>query len=118
MNIKKILITVAPTLFPFISFAQNIQTAPNIPITTGWVIGFICNILSWMFWGLIVLSVAMALVAGYLYVTSAGNPEKVGRAGRTLMYAAIGIAVAIIAKGVPLLVGDFLGAGSASLNAC
>jgi hypothetical protein len=34
-----------------------------------------------------------------------------------ILYAAIGIAVAILAKGLPLIVGDFLSA-SGSLAAC
>lgn len=71
------------------------------------VVEFFCGALVWMFWGLIVLSVAMALVAGYRYVTSSGEPEKVSTAGKTLLYAAIGIAVALLAKGFPSLVGSF-----------
>lgn len=102
---------------PIATLAQNFPkpptgNAPASPITdTISLIDFICSIMDWIFWGLVVLSVIMALVAAYRYVTSAGDPEKTGKAGKTLLYAAIAIAVALLAFGVPRIVASFLGAG-------
>ena len=103
-------------LLPIVSFAQS-NNLPA-PITQpSQVTDLFCNATLWMFWGLIVVSIAMFLVGGYIYATSAGEAEKVGQATKTLTYAAIGIVVAIVAKGVPLLVGSFLGT-SQGLNVC
>jgi len=71
-----------------------------------------------MFWGLLVLSVAMFLVGGYMYATASGDPEKVGRANKTLLYAAIAVVVALVARGIPLLIGTFFGVDANSLTAC
>ena len=51
----------------------------------------------------------MILVGGYTYASSGGDPEKVGKATKTLLYASIGIVVALVAKGFPTLIGSFLG---------
>jgi hypothetical protein len=62
-----------------------------------------------MFWGLISLSLIMVLSAGFTYVTAGDNPEKVSKATKTLIYAAVAIGVALLARAIPLIVGDFIG---------
>ncbi len=64
-------------------------------------------IILWMFWILLVFAIIMALVAAYRYLTSSGDPEKVTQANKTLMYAAIAAAVAVIAFGLPRLIWSF-----------
>ncbi len=77
------------------------QTSDITDLATG--------ITQWIFWILIAFSIVMFLVGGYRYVTSGGEPEKVGSANKTLLFAAIAVAVALIAMGMPLLVASFLG---------
>ena len=61
------------------------------------------------FGGLVItLSVILILYAAFLYVTAAGDSEKVKQAHQTIIYAIVGIAVAIISWGIPNLVGYFL----------
>ena len=103
----------------FVNIAHGADlTAPTDIITSkDAVVKIFCVALDWMFWGLIVFAVAMFLYGGYLYATSAGEAEKVGKANKTLLYAAIAIVVALVAQGVPHLIVDFLGS-SAKVNAC
>ena len=101
-------------IFPT-AFAQTIHP----PITTAQgLLKFMCTIFAWMFYGLIVLSVIMATVAAFNYVTSNGDGEKVGRATKTILYAAIAVAVALLARGIPPIVATFMGASGAGLTAC
>ncbi|HEX4104175.1 MAG TPA: hypothetical protein VHZ04_01705 [Candidatus Paceibacterota bacterium] len=103
-----------------IAYAQSngIQTAPTTIITnTTSVVNLFCAGLDWLFWGLIVLGVAMFLIGGYTYATAAGDSEKVSKATRTLTYAAIAIVVGLVARGVPTLIGSFFGQSS-NLNVC
>ena len=58
----------------------------------------------------------MSLIAAYQYATSGGDPEKVGDASKRLLYAAIAVAVALIAQGVPYIVGSFLNGGSTGFS--
>jgi len=88
----------------------NGVTAPTSALaTTTDITNLSCGLINWVFWGLIVLAVVMTFVGGYQYAVSSGDPEKVGKANKTLLYAAIAAAVAICAWGVPSLVGSILG---------
>jgi len=78
--------------------------------------GIICTIINWIFWLLIVLTIIFVLVAAFKYLTAAGDPEKVKSAGSTLLYAAIAVVVALIAKGLPLIVSSFIGGGLAGVG--
>jgi hypothetical protein len=53
---------------------------------------------------LIAMSVFYVIWAGYTFVMSAGDPEKVGEARKRIMFAGIGVVVALIAKGIVSLV--------------
>ena len=48
----------------------------------------------------------MALWAAFTYVTAGDDTEKTTKARKILMYAAIGIVVALIADGFPALIGS------------
>ena len=61
-----------------------------------------------LFLGLI--AVVMVIYGGFLYVTSAGNEEAVGKGKKILIYAALGIVIILISFA---LVNTLLGAGDA-----
>lgn len=101
-------------------FQQPPVTAPNSPISnvssltgTG---GLFCTIVNWLFYLLIIAAIIFVLVAAFRYLTAGGDPEKVKAAGNTLLYAAIAVVVALIAKGLPYIVTTFF--GSTVINAC
>jgi hypothetical protein len=75
----------------------------------------LCNILSWMFWILLAVSVIMIFWAGYLYATARDDAEQITRAKKTIFYAALGIAAALLAKGFPGFVASIFGQ---SVRAC
>jgi heme/copper-type cytochrome/quinol oxidase subunit 2 len=100
---------------PVLAFAQT-GTGPGAqqppaPITslTG-VTGAICTAIGWLFTFLIILAVLFVLLAAFKYLTASGDPEKVKQAGNMLFYAVIAVVVAIIAKGVPAIIGSYFGA--------
>ncbi|HVN26588.1 MAG TPA: hypothetical protein VMT99_02980 [Candidatus Paceibacterota bacterium] len=107
-------------VLPALAFAQPVavppgsggNTVPGTSITSlQSVLNLLCNIFGWAFWFLIVLAVIFVIVAAFRYLMAGGNPENVGKAGSTLLYAAVAIGVALLARAVPLVVGSFLGAG-------
>jgi len=55
------------------------------------------------------LSVIMIIIAGILYLTSAGSPEKIGTAKKALTYAIIGIVIAIAASGIVDIIKNTVG---------
>jgi len=86
--------------------------------STGSLEVILCGLLNWVFWGLIIFSIVMFLVGGYKYTTSGGDPERVRGATKTLTFAVIGVVVALVAAGVPYLVGSLFQTPTSSLNAC
>lgn len=116
MNVA--IVPIISFLFIPAAFAQNnFQTAPKISLTPNSVILSLCNAVNWMFYILIILSVIMVLVAAYVYVTASGDPEKASKARMMILYAAIGVVVALLAKGFPSTVGSFLGQSVSSCTA-
>ena len=106
LGAKALLLT---TLLPYAALAQQVAPAP---ITTlGGLTAKICVAVNWIFTFLIIIAIVFALIAAFKYLTAAGDPEKVKSASHTLVYVAVAVAAAIVAKGVPLIVGNFFGAG-------
>ena len=58
------------------------------------------KILNWLFWVVGIASVIMLIYGGLRYVVSAGNAEGVKGARNTIIYALIGLVVAILAKAI------------------
>jgi NAD dependent epimerase/dehydratase family enzyme len=54
------------------------------------------------------LTAIMALVGGFQMITAGGDPEKFSKGRKTLMYAAIGFAVVLVAGGVASIISNFL----------
>jgi len=73
------------------------------------VLTLIDKILNFLLGIALVLTPIMIVYAGFLYITAAGNEEKVKTANKVLIWALIGLAVVLIAKGVPALIKEFLG---------
>jgi len=97
--------------------AQAIYAVPVFAQTSGIDIGTkekvvaaICNIASAMFWILIALSTVMVLYGAFLYLTGGADAEKVKSAHKTITYAAVGVVVAILAKGFPFIVANIFSA--------
>lgn len=75
------------------------------------VIQTICTILNWIFFAAIVFAIIMILRAAFYYLTGGGNPDNITKAHKSLLYIAIGIAIAIFARTLPVLIGTIFGAG-------
>jgi hypothetical protein len=92
------------------AYAQPVAAAPSVSITS--VSGLICYVyygFDVIFWFLIAISAVMVILGAFYYVTAAGDSEKISKATKTLTWAAVGIAVALIAYNVPNIVASFFG---------
>ncbi len=106
---------------PFISFAltcPNGQPAPcaqsdSTILANGpqGLVGLIETIGDWLFTFLLVLAVVFIVLAAYKYLFSQGG-EEVSKAHKMLIYAAVAIAVAVLAKGIVAVVEKLVGGGA------
>ncbi len=101
------LASAAVSLLPVLALAQS--QPPQIFTSAQAFQQFICTtVVGWMFTFLVILAIVFVLIAAYRYLTAAGDPEKVSAASHTLIYAAIAVAVALLARGIPLIIGTLL----------
>ncbi|MBI1975020.1 MAG: hypothetical protein HYS57_01515 [Parcubacteria group bacterium] len=81
-----------------------LDTIPT-PVTTfeGLVsmIGYIANVI---FTVLLALAVVFILMAAFYYLTAMGAEDKLKKAQSVLVWAAVAVAVALLAKAIPLVV--------------
>jgi hypothetical protein len=63
----------------------------------------------WLYAFAFSFAVIMLLWAGYLYLTAQDDEKQIEKAKHTIMYAVIGIIVAVLANGTPKLISSFLG---------
>jgi low temperature requirement protein LtrA len=117
---KKIILALSILAFlsaisvPFVYAEEWPPTAPEVTMDSP--IAVVTLILNWFFGFVVIIAAIMIIAAGFIYVTSSGNAEKVKTAMNTLIYALIGLAVAILAKGLVFMVCKFLMPAGSTCN--
>jgi hypothetical protein len=69
----------------------------------------IYTVTDWFFFIILAIAVIFILVGAFMFVTAGGSPEKTMMARNYLIYAAIGIIVALIAKAIPAIAKSIIG---------
>jgi hypothetical protein len=117
-NVAAILTGSLASVLPIPALAQSLPSAPFT--TIGAFKTFICTVIAgWMFTFLVVLAAVFVLIAAYNYLTSSGDPEMTKTARNMLIYAAVAIAAALFARGLPLIAESlFTGSTGATAVAC
>lgn len=61
-----------------------------------------------IFTALLILAAVFVLLAAFQFITGGGNPEALEQARGKLIWAFVGIAIALLAKGLPSIIQSFL----------
>lgn len=80
-------------------FAQGIVSDDSLPkaeLTENTV----TNLLNWFFVLAAIISFLVIVIAGFRFIISSGEPEKIATARRTIIYAAIGLIVSLSATAI------------------
>lgn len=102
-NLKKIAAiggVAVMALLPLLAAAQTPIVEPK-PVTGDplqQLFGILNTLTNWLLTALIVLAGIFVVYAGYKYLLAAGDPEAVGTAKNVLIYAAVAVAVGLLAK--------------------
>ncbi len=114
-KITSFIATAGLQLLPILTLAQGSGITQPVPLpnTQGFgvqgFIGVFNTLINWLFTLLLILAVVFILIAAFLYITGGGNEEKIKKAHNYLKFAAIGIAVALLAQGVRFLISQLVG---------
>lgn len=68
------------------------------------------TITNWIFAGFVALAVIMVLLAAFQFIREGANPEKMSEARMKLIWAAVGIMVALVSRGFVPIIKSILGA--------
>lgn len=112
MNKKIISVAVFVGLFALVNFAFAQVQIPNPLGSTDSFTKLLLNIISGVGMVIASLGTIMIVVAGILYLSSAGSPERMTTAKKALFYAIIGIALGITAKTIADIIVDILKTGA------
>ena len=119
---KLIKIAAAAKLFmPAGVLAAELPT--NLVNTPDKLDSFFTTIASWTFAIFMGVAVIVLIYSAFMFLTSGGDPNKISTARKTLVWAIVAIAIAILAGGIPYLVqgflsGSFGGGGGSRLPLC
>ncbi|MBN2197797.1 hypothetical protein JW698_01200 [Candidatus Wolfebacteria bacterium] len=78
------------------------------PSTVGGIVEIIRNVVRWVYILFFILAVLFILFAAFTYLTAGGDTEKVEKAKNQIIYAAVAIAVALLAVGFEIIIRSFL----------
>ena len=69
----------------------------------------IYNITNWLFFFFLAIAILVGVIAGYYFMTAAGDERKLEKGRSLLTYMAVGLVVAALAKVIPTLVRGVIG---------
>lgn len=100
-------------LVPLSAFGQTCppgQVCIENPLQTDNIMVVLGRILNWIFTIAVVgIGPVMYIIAGFRFITAAGDPEKINTAKKMALWTSIGLMIAIAAKGIVVLIGEILG---------
>jgi hypothetical protein len=67
------------------------------------------NVTDWVFVILIAISSLMIIWGAVMFTTSSGDPEKTGKARQLIIFAAVGIVIALFSRAIPPIVQMVIG---------
>ncbi|MEZ4156923.1 MAG: hypothetical protein R3B52_03100 [Candidatus Paceibacterota bacterium] len=115
---KKYLLIALATVAPNLAMAQTVFD-PNRELpkaqglrTIDGLVTILKTFANWMFVFLLIFAVIMVLVAAFKYLFAGGNDDKIKSAHRMLIYAAVAVAVGLLAQTLVFLVDSILGTNS------
>lgn len=103
-----------------LSLIMPALASAQLPTSAEGVFALGCTIVNLLFGVLIFLTIFFVVLAAFKYLTAGGDMEKVKAASHQLLFAAIAIVVALLAKALPSIVTSIVGgsAGSQFFSGC
>lgn len=107
---KKIIIALLVLIsLPLAVLAKNeIVTFDMNPLTHTDAKTFVENLGNWLFTFALVAVPIVILVGAFMFVTAAGNPEKIKTGRQLILWAIVGLFIILGAKGIILIVSNII----------
>lgn len=93
-------VSVSLVLLPLVAFAVPVENIPEGPQSIEEFLNILEKIANWIFAILLAVALIFIVYAAFKFVTAAGNPANVEQARQMLLFAIVGIVVAVAARGI------------------
>lgn len=92
--------------FSLSAFAADLTEPPASPKINSLtaILTLVNTLVNWFFTIVMAIAVLMLIIAGFTWMTSAGSEEKVTTARKMLIWSLVGIAIALLSKGLVTLI--------------
>ena len=107
-NLSSSVLVAALSMIPLVSFAANsspINTPDDIFNLLDKLLGYFATAF-WMF------AIGAVFYAGYLYLTAAGDSNKLKKAHQMILWTVVAVVIGLFAYGLPKLIQNILTPGS------
>jgi len=84
-------------------------TIPDIVTSAKEFVVLLEQIVDWIFIVVMVFATIFIVLAGFQFITAGGDPQGVAQARNKLLYAAVGIIVAVLSRGIIAAVKSLIG---------
>lgn len=74
-----------------------------------------CTLFNWLFILVMFAAVVYIVLAAWNYLTASGDGKKIEKANHMLLYAVIGVVVAVMAKNIPRIAASVVGLSAESV---
>ena len=92
---------------------NGLPTADELNVTGAQdLITKIDTVTNWIFAVFVAIAVIYIVLAAFQFVTGGGKPEEISMARQKLIYAAIGIAIALLARAIPVVIRNIVAPGA------
>ncbi len=108
-SLMKLTLVCLVSLLVFPAIASAVDEPPEIITTPEQLLAIITYVTNFVFTAVMLIAVLFIILAAFYFLTAGGNPDTITKARQMLIYALIGIAVALLAKGLPVLIETLLG---------
>ena len=92
---------------------QQVTPTVTLPPELSWAtvctINTITYAMNWVFYIILIIAVLMIIVGGFEYITAQGDPENAKKGKNYVIYALIGVAIAVFAKVMPAIIKGVMG---------
>lgn len=92
------MVSITVLVAPAIVLAQPPVDAPDWQDIGIW--DALDSITNYLFWVLMIVAAIFIIIAGYNFVTAAGDPDKTKTARNFVLYALVGVLVGFLARGL------------------
>lgn len=110
LAVSALAVLALPVLAVGVEPPEGYQLPTTPPATTGaQLLTLVDTVTNWVFAIFTVLTIIFVLLAAFQFVTAGGDAEKVGEARQKLIWAVVGIIIALASKGLVPVIRNIVG---------